>query len=379
MRIVQLDLIRGVALLGIFVINITLFAYSETGQIEFYRQLGGYFPSMENGLGSFLYGHLMLTTYSLIQALFSQKMMTLFSFLFGASIILMTEKLDQKGANSLSVFYRRNFWLMVIGTLHLLVWYGDILFVYALSGFLLYPLRKLKAKALICLSIPFYTVCILYLGPALGAHYYDSSTGETDSELSFDQLKIIKYFMLSLANMLTGMALYKVGYILGKSSNKVYCNWAIWGLIFGLVLQGLALFLEAYGVFVDLNNLASILQALSYIGIIVLWSQSNKLLWLQVRLQAIGRAALTHYLLQTLISVLLFYPLFLNFRALELDLLQQVLVVLGVWGLQLFIGKILMDKFKFGPVEWLWRSLYYWQIQPFRREPVVNKTPAFSG
>ena len=168
--------------------------------------------------------------------------------------------------------------------------------------------------------------------------------------------------------MLIGMALYKLGYILGKSSTKVYRNWAIGGFISGLVLQGLALFInEAYGVVVDLNNLASILQALSYIGIIVLWSQSNKLLWLQVRLQAIGRAALTHYLLQTLISVLLFYPLFLNFRALELDFLQQILVVLGVWGLQLFIGKILMDKLKFGPVEWLWRSLYYWQRQPFRR------------
>jgi uncharacterized protein len=367
MRIVQLDLIRGVALLGIFVINITLFAYSETGQIEFYHQLGEYFPTMEKGLGAFLYGHLMLTSYSLIQALFSQKMMTLFSFLFGASIILITERLDHKGASSLSIFYRRNFWLMVIGALHLLVWYGDILFVYALSGFLLYPLRRLEAKALIFLSIPFYTVCILYLGPALGAHYYDSSAGVTYSNLSFDQLKFIKYFTLSLANMLTGMALYKVGYILGKSSTKVYRNWAIWGLIFGLALQGLALFLEAYGVFLDLNNLASILQALSYIGFIVLWSQSNKFLWLQVRLQAIGRAALTHYLLQTLISVLLFYPLFLNFRALELDLLQQILVVLGVWILQLFIGTVLMDKFKFGPVEWLWRSLYYWQRQPFRR------------
>jgi uncharacterized protein len=368
MRIVQLDLIRGVALLGIFVINITLFAYSETGQIEFYRQLGGYFPSMENGLGSFLYGHLMLTSYSLIQALFSQKMMTLFSFLFGASIILMTEKLDQKGANSLSIFYRRNFWLMVIGALHFLVWYGDILFVYALSGFLLYPLRKLKAKALIYISIPLYTVCILYIGPALSAHYHDSSTIDTHSSLSFDELKLIKYFTLSLANMLIGMALYKLGYILGKSSAKVYRNWAIGGLISGLALQGVALFLnEAYGMVVDLNNLASILQALSYIGIIVLWSQSNKFLWLQVRLQAIGRAALTHYLLQTLISVLLFYPLFLNFRALELDLLQQILVVLGVWALQLFIGTMLMDKFKFGPVEWLWRSLYYWQRQPFRR------------
>jgi uncharacterized protein len=367
MRIVQLDLIRGVALLGIFLINVTLFAYSETGQIEFYRQLGEYLPSMESGLGSFLYGHLMLTTYSLIQALFSQKMMTLFSFLFGASIILMTEKIDQKDENSLSVFYRRNFWLMVMGALHLSVWYGDILFVYALAGFLLYPLRRLRAKTLICLSIPLYTLCTFYIGPALSA-YYTKSNAATLQGLSFEDLKIIKYFTLSLANMLTGMALYKIGYILGKSSTKIYRNWAIWGLIFGLILQGLALFLDAlYSVVVDLNNLASILQALSYIGIIVLWGQSNKFLWLQVRLQAIGRAALTHYLLQTLLSVLLFYPMFLNFRALEMDLLQQVLVVFGVWGVQLFIGKILLDKLRFGPVEWLWRSLYYWQRQPFLR------------
>jgi len=367
MRIVQLDLIRGVALLGIFVINITLFAYSETGLIEFYQQLGEYFPSMENGLGSFLYGHLMLTSYSLIQVLFSQKMMTLFSFLFGASIILITEKLDQKSASSLSIFYRRNFWLMVIGALHLLVWYGDILFVYAMSGFLLYPLRKLNAKALICLSIPLYVICILYIGPALSA-YYDSGSADTDPNLSFENLKRIKYFTLSLANMLIGMALYKLGYILGESSTKVYRNWAIGGLISGVALQGLALFLsEVYGLVVDLNNLASVLQALAYIGIIVLWSQTNKLLWLQIRLQAIGRAALTHYLLQTLISVLLFYPVFLNFRALELDFLQQLLVVIGVWALQLWIGKILMNKLRFGPVEWLWRSLYYWQRQPFRR------------
>lgn len=367
MRIVQLDLIRGVALLGIFVINITLFAYSETGLIEFYRQLGEYFPSMENGLGSFLYGHLMLTSYSLIQVLFSQKMMTLFSLLFGASIILITENLDQKGAKSLSVFYRRNFWLMVIGALHLLVWYGDILFLYAMSGFLLYPLRKLNAKALICLSIPLYVVCIAYIGPALSAHY-NSGSADTDPSLSFENLKRIKYFTLSLANMLIGMALYKLGYILGESSRKVYRNWAIGGLISGVALQGLALFLsEVYGLVVDLNTLASVLQALAYIGIIVLWSQTNKLLWLQVRLQAIGRAALTHYLLQTLISVLLFYPLFLNFRALELDFLQQLLVVMGVWALQLWIGKILMNKLRFGPVEWLWRSLYYWQRQPFRR------------
>lgn len=368
MRIVQLDLIRGMALLGIFIINITLFAYSETGQIEFYRQLGEYFPSMENGLGSFIYGHVMLTSYSLIQALFSQKMMTLFSFLFGASIILITEKLDQKGVSSLSIFYRRNFWLMIIGALHLLVWYGDILFVYALSGFLLYPLRKLSVKTLIFISIPLYIVCTLYVGPALGAYYYDTTNTISNSSLSFDNLKLIKYFMLSLANMLIGMALYKAGYILGKSSGKTYRNWAIWGMIFGLILQGLALLIDgAFGVFLDLNNLASVIQALSYIGIIVLWSQSNKLLWLQVRLQAIGRAALTHYLLQTLISVLLFYPLFLNFRALELDLLQQLLVVFSVWGVQIYIGTILMDKFKFGPIEWLWRSLYYWQRQPFRR------------
>lgn len=368
MRIVQLDLIRGVALLGIFVINITLFAYSETGQIEFYRQLGEYFPSMENGLGSFLYAHLLLTSYSLIQALFSQKMMTLFSFLFGASIILITEKMDQKGESPLNLFYRRNFWLMIIGILHLLVWYGDILFVYALSGFLLYPLRKLNAKTLIFLSIPLYIVCILYIGPALSDYYYDRSNTAFNSILSFDNLKFIKYFMLSLANMLIGMALHRVGYILGKSSKKVYRNWAIWGLILGLALQGLALFFDAaYGVIIDLNNLASIIQALSYIAIIVLWSQTNKLLWLQVRLQAIGRAALTHYLMQTLISVLIFYPLFLNFRALELDLLQQLLVVLGVWALQLYIGTIVINRFNYGPVEWLWRSLYYWQRQPFRR------------
>ena len=91
-------------------------------------------------------------------------------------------------------------------------------------------------------------------------------------------------------------------------------------------------------------------------------------MWLQIRLQAVGRAALTHYLMQTFISVLIFYPLFLNLRALELDYVQQMLIVLAVWVLQISIGKMIMDKYQFGPVEWLWRSLYYWQRQPFRRK-----------
>lgn len=369
MRIVQLDLIRGVALLGILLINITLFAYSESGLVEFYRRLGEYYPSMENGLGSFLYAHFLLTTYTLMDALFTQKMMTLFSFLFGASILLITEKLDEKGANSFRVFYRRNFWLMVIGALHLWVWYGDILFIYALAGFLLYPLRRLEAKTLIFLSIPFYVICIVYLGPLLST-YYDGGASITDQHggLNFDDLNRMKYFVLSLANMLTGMALYKIGYILGTSSRRVYRNWAIFGLIFGLVIQGLGKYISVvYEVALDLNNLSSVLQALSYIGIIALWSQSNKLLWLQLRLQAIGRAALTHYLMQTLISVILFYPLFLNLRASELDLLQQLQVVFAIWIFQLYIGKIIMDKFQYGPVEWAWRSLYYWQRQPLRQ------------
>ena len=374
MRVVQLDLIRGVALLGIFVINITLFAYSETGQIEFYRQLGAFFPTMENGLGDFIYSHVMLTSYSLVYALFSQKMMTLFSFLFGASIILITEKLAQKHGTSLAVFYRRNFWLMVIGCLHLSLWYGDILFVYAVAGFLLYPLRRMSAPLLVGLSLPMYALCIVYIGPALAGHYYDDATQAAvtaSTGLSFDELKTIKYFSMSMANMLVGMALYKTGYITGNASRRVYRNWAIYGLLAGLVLQGLALVLDGaygYGIYLDLNSLAAILQAMAYIGILVIWSQSDKLLGLQLRFQAIGRAALTHYLLQTLVSVVLFYPLLFNLRAVEIDFLQQMMVVLAVWILQLSLGKVLMEKCHYGPVEWLWRSLYYWQRQPFMRQ-----------
>lgn len=380
MRVVQLDLIRGVALLGIFVINVTLFAYSETGQIEFYRQIGTFFPTMENGLGSFIYGHVMLTSYSLVYALFSQKMMTLFSFLFGASIILITEKLDQKNSNVLAVFYRRNFWLMVIGGLHLTLWYGDILFVYAVAGFLLYPLRRLSAPVLVTLSLPLYVLCIGYIGPALAGHYYDDATQAAvtaSTGLSFDELKTIKYFSMSVANMLLGMALYKTGFITGNSSRRVYRTWAICGLFAGLFLQGMALVLDsAYGIYLDLNSLAAILQAMAYIGIIILWSRSNTLLWLQLRLQAIGRAALTHYLLQTLIAVVLFYPVLFNIRAAEIDFLQQMLVVILVWTIQLSLGQVLMEKCHYGPVEWLWRSLYYWQRQPFLRDKSDNEDTA---
>ena len=148
-RIAALDVLRGFALLGILFMNIQSFsmpgaaylnptAYGDFEGINFWIWLGSH-------------------------VFVDQKFMSIFSMLFGASVLLFCEKQEGKGLSPGKYHYRRTFWLMVFGLLHgYLFWYGDILFSYALCGFFVYLLRNKPISTLLKIAIAFLLVGSLY-------------------------------------------------------------------------------------------------------------------------------------------------------------------------------------------------------------------------
>ena len=133
----SLDLIRGCALLGILVMNIQSFGLPSAAYMNptAFGDLTGW--NLYAWIGSHVF--------------FDSKFMAIFSMLFGAGIVLFTERAEQRGRSPLAMHVRRNLWLILFGLLHAhLLWFGDILFSYGICALLIYPFRRLTPRSLIC-------------------------------------------------------------------------------------------------------------------------------------------------------------------------------------------------------------------------------------
>src|SRR5262249_26237766 len=147
-RYFSVDVLRGFALLGILAMNIVAFAWPFSAYEN--PLLGGGFTGLDRAV--WIGNHL----------IFEEKMMTIFSMLFGAGLVLMDQRAEARGARVRGIYYRRVFWLFVIGLVHsYLIWIGDILVLYAQCGLLLYLFRKMKPRTLIISGI----CCMLLLVP----------------------------------------------------------------------------------------------------------------------------------------------------------------------------------------------------------------------
>ncbi len=144
-RLVAIDTLRGVAVLGILVMNIYAFAMPFVA----YQNPLAYGGTEWYNLGTWFFTHIF----------FDQKFMTIFSMLFGAGLVMMMTRADARGSKYGSIWYRRNFWLLLIGAAHgYLLWWGDILFHYAFMGMLIYPLRNRSPRALIITGCVFIVI-----------------------------------------------------------------------------------------------------------------------------------------------------------------------------------------------------------------------------
>jgi uncharacterized protein len=403
-RIAALDVLRGVALLGILAMNIRSFA----------APFAAYF----NPMVMYEYSGASRVAYWATTLIFDTKMMSIFSMLFGAGAIIYSGKTSDGKTSATKLWYRRNFWLLVIGLLHAyLIWVGDILVVYSLCAFVfLWWTRKMPAWGLVLLATAMFAVGGLLM--IAEAAFFDlMSAEERADEASLwqptpaDVAKEIEihrdgylgivanrapaaffihtlYFLFfflwrSGGMMVLGQALMKWRVLTGARSSRFYMALALAGYLIGLPLVWIGMQrLEAVQFAIpqrftlDLYNyFGSIAVALGHVGMVLWlfreWPTSG---WFD-RLAAVGRMALTNYLMQSVICTTLFYGYGFNLFG-RLDYAGQLAVVAAVWALQLIFSPWWLRHFQFGPVEWIWRWLTYGARPPLRRRVRAPDLPS---
>ncbi|WP_446741776.1 DUF418 domain-containing protein [Silvibacterium acidisoli] len=398
-RIESIDVLRGVALLGILSMNIQDF--SSIAASYWNPTVFGDF----HGLNFAIWYACML---------FSElKFMSIFSMLFGAGILLMTSRIEASGRKPGPIHYRRMGWLMVFGLLHgYLLWTGDILFTYGFCGLFAYLARKWKPRKLLTVGMILVAVStLLYVGSYitfpqwpkdstadLVEHSWSPSPEAIQKELqtyrsgwraeepdritqttgSDIQGQIFLTFWRACGLMLVGMGLFKLGVFSAKLPARVYRQFIVIGLLVGIPIIVFGAWQKFHhhwevrvGFFLDFqyNYWGSLFVSFFWIGLVMLICQKNWLSGLARRLAAVGRMAFTNYLTHTFICTFLFYGWGLGLFG-KLDRVHQFGIVFAIWAFQLLFSPWWLARFRFGPFEWIWRSLTYWKLQPMRRAAV---------
>lgn len=425
-RIAIIDSLRGVAILGILLMNIPSFAYA----------IMGYDPSVSNESGTINY-----YVWYFVRLFPDGTQRALFSMLFGAGILLFIsgkEKL-QDSISPLDYFLRRQLWLIFFGlvNIYVLLWHGDILFDYGCYGFLMLTFRLWSPRKLIIAA----GVCFLFMlarenrdlylykrtiarGEAVekldttvnkltprqyeylsamqeirerstkasklkrmekenmlmtGSYsdVYDTRTGHyLDNLIGYTYMAIWDVIEF----MLLGMALFKLGVLSGQVSTRVYALMCIIGLGGGLYFSYLNLhqFIDAgFNGFDQIKNtnvsfyeLGRTLRSLGILGLLMLMFRSGVFKWFFSLLRPVGQMAFTNYLMQSLICAFIFYGIGFGYYG-KLPRYQVYEVVLGIWVFQIIFSHFWLRYFRYGPFEWIWRQLTYWKKLPIRKERVV--------
>ena len=415
-RINSLDVIRGIALLGILLMNIhgmgLPFAYSD--------------PSVAGGSTG-----LNLKVWFMNGLLFEGTMRGLFTMLYGAGMVLLTSRIEKSGAGikTADIYYRRILWLLLFGIFHVYVmlWHGDILYPYAVFGLMLFPMRNMEAKHLLMGGL-----MLLFIGIAWDVADYredaknmqeaeiaetikaqgDSLTEEQEAaikkwekrtkkktqeevdeaiadmhkgywEVAQKKIKLnqfmqtwilYRYWPWDLMSfMLIGMAFFKWKIFQGEHGMKFYLGMMVIG-------YGIGVSINYYETSFYMNdNFSAISESmtgqtyqvgrlfttLGHIGLFMLFIKSGILRFLQNALAAVGKMALTNYLMHTLITDFIFFGFGFSLYG-QLERYELYYVVFGIWIFQLIYSPIWFRYFQYGPTEWLWRSLTYMKKQPLR-------------
>ena len=416
-RINSIDMLRGVAVLGILVMNIYGFAMPFVA----YGNPLAYGRTEPHNIGTWFVTHLF----------FDLKFMTIFSMLYGAGLILLMTRAEARGVRYGATWFRRNFWLLLIGAMHgYLIWWGDILFPYAIVGMIVFLFRYLPAKSLITTGVVILAIAPL-LSLTVGTYMNKLQIAATEievlheagEELTDEQTAILEAWdktsvmfgdpaeligkdlkgynqgylgvvahrqptvtMMQTQElffsfiwrvggvMLIGMALMKLGVISGDRSRAFYKKMMQIGYGVGLPIAAFGAWnlsvhewdhFYTYSVGALPNYIASLFIALGHIALVMTIFKSGALNSLMQRFAAVGRMAFTNYLMHSVILTTVFYGYGFGLYG-QVPRLYQMGFVVAVIGLQLWISPIWLQHYRFGPAEWLWRTLTYWKRQPMR-------------
>jgi uncharacterized protein len=396
-RIELIDILRGLTLLGIIMVHF----------IEQYY--AGMPPQKASHLNSaFLPDQLIQT---LVSVLIAGKFYMIFSFLFGLSFFFQSSAKENKRQ-----FYLQFFWRLLvlfgIGWIHHMHYRGDILTIYALLGMVLLAVHKLPDKLILLLAILLIADLPAFI--TRGIEVFNTSQTITDgnpfegndieNSAYYDTLKGNSYLSILKANIpeflikmkfqvLSGrlyitMGLFLLGLYVGRK--RVFenielllpfirstRNKALWCMLILFVIAaaffGIAHLLNVElsfqiqfmvgGFLVDLFNAC---LALFYVCIALLLYQKKNWRNRLANFYHIGRMGLTTYLMQTLFGFILFFGVGFNL----LDTIGAsacFFIGISIFGFQIIFANWWLSKFYYGPVEWLWRSLTYLKVQPFKR------------
>ena len=418
-RFASMDVIRGVALFGILLMNIFGFGYG-IGSTEYID------PATRAGADYW--------TWFVMAFALEGTQRTLFSLLFGAGVIILTSRIEERGAGlfTADIFYRRNIWLIAFGMInsYLLLWNGDILYHYGIVALFLFPLRNMSPRNLIVTGM----VGFLALSMVYG---YDKNTTFKEfteyteaqevlaggGELNEDQQEAVEkweeavkdhvpdqeeilevidehtgsywttfmrhvpyltkshgnetylyMFLDGFSMMVLGMALFKLGFLTLQRPSSHYWILAVVGYGVGLSVSwwevnhiisndfDMLAMAETWPTY-DMGRLGN---GLGHLGLLLLFVRSGWLGWLQSSLAAVGRMALTNYIMHSVIAMFLFlgvgFGMYARFSRIEL-----YYVVLAIVVFQLILSPIWLKYYRFGPLEWVWRSLTYLRRPQLKR------------
>ena len=414
-RLTCLDVLRGVAVMGILVMNINNFGFGRPGYWNA-AAIGG-----AEGLN--------LVVWWIDTVLAADKMRGLFSIMFGASTLLVIQRAMAKSESPARVHYARMFTLLLLGYLHYaLVWRSDILFLYAACGLLLFAFHKLSPRALWLWAGAFFLAAIVPMALDLvpvglaGYGFIEDPSGglvqafreinlfvgpnspqtAADLELhrsgyaelfhsrvvdnTFDRVFMIRdEGAETVSLMLIGMALFKQGMLTGEWSAARYRKWAWLCLGVGIAAN---VVLALWQLREGMNGYAMLTShimwsmpfdfamSVGYGALVMAWVKSSGPSRVIDRIAAVGRMAFTNYLMTSIIMTSIFYGYGLGLTG-RLERAELFLVMLAMWALMIAWSKPWLDRNLYGPFEWLWRSLARGKPQPMRRKtPAIEAEPA---
>ncbi|MCZ4225511.1 DUF418 domain-containing protein [Pedobacter rhodius] len=424
-RILFLDAVRGIAVLGILLMNSMAMGQSHI----FYAFLNPNQPM--TGLNYY--------AWVLEMGFFEGTMRGLFSILFGAGTVLLINRLEKNRGNTdaADIYYRRILWLLVFGLInaYIFFWPGDILYSYALCGLVLFPFRKLSPQILwvgvfILLVIGTYRENsslynrkeIIVKGKQVellkkqNKKLTETQQGDLEKWVKFrekndvngmikdakeedDKIQKSSYPKLFafyrdvnmelqsigfyngwwdiLMFFFAGMALIKSGFITGEKSNWIYIIGAVLGIGISVAFNFMGI-KEMYAAKFDVIKLTEsapaelyqirrLLQTLGYLCLLILLYKIipfRKCLNIFV---PVGQMAFSNYLMQSIIGGIFFLAFGWHGKLQRYEIYE---FVLAIWLFQITFSTIWLRYFLFGPFEWLWRSLTYLKSQPIKRQKV---------
>ena len=403
-RHISLDAMRGFAVMGILAMNIIGFAMPEWAYIS---------PA---AYGTDTLADKIAWAFSFV--LIDGKMRGLFSLLFGASMMLIIDRAVAKGESAAQIHYRRMAWLALFGLAHyFFIWFGDILFLYAIIGMIAFRFRNWAPAKLIKVALIIFVLGLALWGLQFGGlqlfqYYATRADASADMARQFRELMdsadlafnvapdlalhrgsyaaitmsklddwaeplllVVQSASETLPLMMIGMAMQKSGFLTGAWAVADYRRWAMRMVPVGLLLT---LALAAWMVAVDFDRITALaifyfwggiprmLLTIGYAALLLLLIDHYRNHPMLARVASAGRAAFSNYLGTSIAMTTIFYGYGFGLFG-DVGRAGLWLFVLGAWAVMLLWSKPWLMTFHYGPLEWLWRSLARGKIQAMRR------------